>query len=286
VSRPLPFSTLQIALVVSLLLHAALLTLRFVAPETYRRTFEDLPLEVILVNAHSQQRPDQAQALAQANLVGGGDAVSGRATSPLPASAQARLGEAALDQDEQRLQDLLHRQSRMLAQLRQTLAQITATEASPDNLGNPQERERQRQALVQLLAEIERNIQENNARPRKRFISPSTLQAVYATYYDALKHRIEAHGTANFPSQGGRKLYGELTMAITVDALGKVLQTEVTQSSGQSVLDRRAEAIVQSLHFDPFNAAMRREADQIVVVSRFRFTRDDGLQAQVGTPNE
>lgn len=281
-SRLPSFSTLQIALAVSLLAHAGLLTVRFVAPEAYRRAFADTPLEVILVNARSNERPEQAQAIAQANLAGGGEADRGRATSPLPASAQARLGEAALDQEEQRLQALQERQSRMLAQLRQDLAQLTPTEPSADGQPSLVERERQRQALVQLLAEIERRINEQNARPRKRFISPATQEAVYAAYYDALKRRIEAHGTAHFPSQGGRKLYGELTMVITVDAMGRVLDTEVVQSSGQGVLDRRAEAIVQGLNFGRFNTAMRRLADQIVVVSRFRFTRDDALQAQVG----
>ena len=276
------FSTLQLALAASLLVHAALLTLRFVAPETYRRTFEDLPLEVILVNARSHDRPEEPQALSQANLAGGGEAASGRATSPLPASIQARLGEASLDQDEQRLRALQQRQSHMLAQLRQVLAQLQTNDPSSDSQANLIERERQQQALVQLLAEIERRLSEQNARPRKRFVSPATQEAVYATYYDTLKRRIEAHGTANFPSQGGRKLYGELTMVITVDASGRVLQTEVVQGSGQSVLDRRAEAIVQGLHFDPFSATMRRQADQLVVVSRFRFTRDGGLQAQLG----
>jgi len=276
------FSTLQIALAVSLLAHAGLLTVRFVAPQAYQRAFQDTPLEVILVNARSSERPDRAQAIAQANLAGGGEADAGRATSPLPASAQSSPGEAALDQEAQRLQALQERQSRMLAQLRRELAQVPIDEPAHEGAVQAQERERQRQALVQLLAEIERRINEQNARPRKRFISPATQEAVYAAYYDALRRRIEAHGTSHFPTHEGRKLYGELTMVITVDAFGRVLETEVVQSSGQGVLDRRAEAIVQGLNFGRFNDSMRRRADQIVVVSRFRFTRDDGLQAQVG----
>jgi len=71
-------------------------------------------------------------------------------------------------------------------------------------------------------------------------------------------------------------------MVITVNRDGKVLSTEVVQGSGQNVLDRRAEAIVHSLSFGRFNDAMRRRADQIVVVSRFRFTRDETLQTQMG----
>jgi len=79
-------------------------------------------------------------------------------------------------------------------------------------------------------------------------------------------------------------LYGSLTMTITVNHDGRVLDTEVLHGSGQVALDSRAEAIVQSLHFGPFSSAMRQQAEQIVVVSRFRFSRDTTLQTRVATP--
>ena len=70
-------------------------------------------------------------------------------------------------------------------------------------------------------------------------------------------------------------------MIITVNHTGGVLDTEIVQTSGNNLLDRRAQAIVRSLSFGPFNDGMRRQADQIVVVSRFRFTRDETLQTQL-----
>jgi len=73
--------------------HASLLTVRFVAPESFNRVFEDTPLEVILVNARTNNTPEVAQAIAQASLNGGGQADSGRATSPLPASDRSLPGE-------------------------------------------------------------------------------------------------------------------------------------------------------------------------------------------------
>ena len=82
-------STLQWALAVSIAAHAVLLTVRFVDPEAFKRVFEDTPLEVILVNARGNEKPVKAQAIAQANLAGGGDLDKGRATSPLPPSADA-----------------------------------------------------------------------------------------------------------------------------------------------------------------------------------------------------
>ena len=89
------FSTLQIALGVSVAVHAVLLTVRFVDPESFNRVFQDTPLEVILVNARSNEKPDKATAIAQASLAGGGDADKGRATSPLPPSALTDVGDAA-----------------------------------------------------------------------------------------------------------------------------------------------------------------------------------------------
>jgi protein TonB len=277
------FSTLQIALAVSLGLHAALLTVRFVAPEQFNRVFQDTPLEVILVNARSEQAPDKAQAIAQKSLAGGGDAEKGRATSPLPASAQARLGDA-LEDEERQVEALKEQQNRMLAQLRKQLAKLPPPD--PKSEQSPQaaiEREQKRRALIQTLAEIERRINEENARPRKRYVSPATREAVYAIYYDELRHKIEERGTTNFPESGGRKLYGELTMVITVNHDGRVLDTEVVQPSGQALLDQRAQSIVRSLAFGRFTDAMRRRSEQIAVVSRFRFTRDQTLHTQMST---
>jgi len=280
VNRLRQLSTLQIALILSVLAHAALLTIRFVDPQRLERVFQDKALEVILVNARSDERPDQAQAIAQANLAGGGNLDEGRATSPLPPSPVARFGEV-LEEEERRIEAMKEQQNRLLAQLRDQIALMTASDPREAPETDLEEREQRRQALVRTLAEIERRINEENARPRRRYISPATREAVYAVYYDELRRTIEAHGTANFPEVGGRRLYGELTMVITVNHDGRVLETEVVQTSGQPALDYRAQAIVTSLTFGRFNNDMRRLADQIVVVSRFRFTREDGLQTRV-----
>ncbi|MDO8904149.1 energy transducer TonB [Hydrogenophaga sp.] len=274
-------STLQLALAVSIAVHAGLLTVRFVNPEGFNRVFQDTPLEVILVNARSDERPEKATAIAQASLAGGGDAERGRATSPLPPSAVARLGDNP-DEDERRIEALKQQQNQILAQVRKQLASMPAPDLQAVNTSQESiEREQKRRALIKILAEIEKRISEENARPKKRYISPATREEVYAIYYDDLRRKIEDRGTTNFPVAAGRKLYGELTMVITVNHTGDVLGTEVVQGSGNSTLDRRAEAIVRSLAFGRFSDAMRRQADQIVVVSRFRFTRDETLRTQM-----
>ena len=275
-------STLQWALLVSVGLHAALLTVRFVDPEGFNRMFEDTPLEVILVNARSEEKPQRAQAIAQAALAGGGEADKGRATSPLPATQQMELGDAPADAH-RRIDRLQEEQQQLLAQIRREVAALPPPDPTRD-AGDPQhaEQEERRRQLLRLLAEIEKRINEENARPKKRYISPATREEVYAIYYDALRRRIEQRGTRDFPEHRGRKLYGELTMNVTVDNRGQVVEAEIVRPSGNRLLDQRALAIVRAAGpFGAFSPAMRKQADQIVITSRFRFTRDEGLETSL-----
>ena len=276
------FSTLQIALGASFAVHAVLLTVRFVDPEAFNRVFEDTPLEVILVNARTNEKPDKARAIAQTSLAGGGDAAKGRATSPLPPSALTSMGDAAEDA-QKKIDAMQEQQTLLLAQIRKMLATLPPPDPKqPTNDPDAVARENKRKQLIKMLAEIERRINEENARPKKRYISPSTREEVYAVYYDGLRHKIEDKGTHNFPEVAGKKLYGELTMIVTVNFDGKVLDTEVAQTSGNFALDRRAKAIARNAGpFGRFSEAMRRKADQIVVVSRFKFTRDETLETRL-----
>ena len=275
-------STLQIALGVSALVHAVVLTTRFVDPERFSRVFQDTPLEVILVNAKSNDKPDVAKAIAQASLAGGGELEKGRATSPLPPSALTDLGDAT--ENAQRKADAMQQQqTQLLAQIKKQLASLPLPDPNvPANDPVQVEREQKRKQLIKILAEIEKRINEENARPKKRYVSPATREEVYALYYDNLRRRIEDKGTTNFPELAGKKLYGQLTMIVTVNFDGRILDTEVVESSGNLTLDRRAQTIVKGTGpFNTFTAAMRRQADQIVVVSRFKFTRDETLETQL-----
>jgi len=277
-------STLQIALAVSIAVHGALLLVRFVDPEGFNRVFQDTPLEVILVNSRSGEAPEKAQAIAQANLAGGGEAQSGRATSPLPPSALTELGDAN-EETRKQIEQLQETQQQMLTQVRRELALLPPTDPLRDQ-GTPEEREQEerRRQLIEVLAEIEKRINEENARPKKRYISPSTREEVYAVYYDGLRRKIEDRGTRNFPENQGKKLYGELTMNVTVDADGRVVETEVVRGSGSKILDRRAVAIVTAAApYGRFNAAMRKNADQLVITSRFRFTREENLETTLSS---
>ena len=275
-------STLQIALGVSVAVHAVLLTVRFVDPERFNRVFKDTPLEVILVNAKSNEKPDFAKAIAQASLAGGGEVDKGRATSPLPPSALTAMGDAA-EEAQRQVEAMQEQQMQLLAQIKKQLASLPPPDMTvPANNPAQADRDERRRQLTKILAEIEKRINEENARPKKRYVSPATREEIYAIYYDQLRRKIEDKGTVNFPEAAGKKLYGELTMIVTVNHDGRVLDTEVVETSGNLTLDRRAQTIVRGTGpFGKFSDAMRSKADQIVVVSRFKFTRDDTLETKL-----
>ena len=260
---------------VSAMAHALVLSVRFIDPEGFRRVFQDSPMDVILVNAKSPEHPDKPHALAQHSLVGGGDAASGRATTPLPPSLITDLGDS-MEESRKKIDTLQAQQALLLGQIKQQLRAVTPPESatSPKTPEAKADEDKRRQ-LLQLLAEIERRVNEQNARPRKHYISASTQSVAYALYYDQMRQAIEAKGTANFPNAAGNKLYGALTMIIFVNHDGRVLKTEVVQGSGNAMLDRQAQAIARSAApFGRFSAAMRRQFDQYAVVASFRFTHD------------
>ena len=273
-------TTLQWALGLSVLLHAALLTIRFVDPEGFKRVFQDTTLDVVLVNAESDEKPEKPQALAQATLAGGGEAADKLVSTPLPPAPVESPGDSAVNENQRRIDSMLEQQEQLLAQVRQQLA--TMPKVDPQKLNQDPEaqaQEERRQQLQKLLAAIERRVEEENSRPRKRYLSPATLGTTYAVYYDEMRRKIEAEGTANFPQVAGRKLYGELLMSLLINHDGRILDARVTRSSGNRNLDRLAEIIAsRAAPFGNFTVAMRKDTDQFDVTARFRFTHEQTLE--------
>ncbi len=92
---------------------------------------------------------------------------------------------------------------------------------------------------------------------------------------------MERAGTENFPTANGRKLYGDLIMEGWIDRQGQVIEALVLQSSGNAVLDRQAMAIAKKA--GPFGVVptdVMGGRDLLLISSRFRFTRDAGMEAQ------
>lgn len=274
-------SVLQMCLAGSVAVHAALLGFRFVDPEGFDKVFRDAGMEVILVNTKTNDNNPDAKAIAQTSLVGGGDATKGRASSPLLAELQDLNGDGTEDL-QQRLDQMQRTQDMLLGQLRNSLSKAAeAQKVETDSRENEQQKTRLR---LKQFAEIEKQVVQENERPKKRVVSPSTVGKVHALYFQSYKSKVETLGTRNFPSLAGQKLYGDLTMSVSLDRSGAVIEAQVLESTGNSRLDKMAVAIVQNgAPYGAFSEAMLKKFQILVIVSRFSFTRDNQLQTTVSS---
>ena len=279
----------MIAVAVSVLAHAALLAVRFAAPDAFRLQPADPGLEVILVNAKHQRAPLKAEALAQANLDGGGNADAGRAQSPLPDLKRIENGDS-MEALQRRIAELEQQQKNVMSQVRPSnyASAPVAEQVRPDPNRNGADNLDTSKAIARMSAEITQRISDENKRPKKTFISPSTQEVGYAMYYKAMQKRVEEVGTLNFPQQNGSKLYGELVVYIPVFQDGSLYEKEggprIERSSGNPALDKAALAIVRrAAPFGKFPANMRSsdKDDLWIVITRFKFTREEKLQAEL-----
>ncbi|MCD2515150.1 TonB C-terminal domain-containing protein [Massilia sp. G4R7] len=279
----------MIALGVSVLAHAGLLAVRFAAPDAFRQQPADPGLEVILVNAKHANAPSKADALAQASLEGGGTADAGRARSPLPDLRKIENGES-IKALQRRIADLEQRQQNVLTQVsKSTFTAPPKTEQDkPDPTRLGADAFDTSRAISRAAAEVIERIEDQNKRPKRTQITPSTRQVGYALYYKEMQKRIEEVGTLNFPQQGGKKLYGELVVYIPIFQDGTIYTKDggprIERSSGNPALDAAALRIVrQAAPFGGFPANMRTRGkdDLWEVITRFRFTREETMQAEL-----
>jgi protein TonB len=283
---------LSIAIGVSLLLHGVLLAIHFAPPDAFKFKPADPGLEVILVNAKHDKKPVNADAVAQANLDGGGNADKGRAKSPLPDLQRQAEGDS-VKAAQRRVAELEAQQQKVLAQMKQKTQPVAPVTEPQKPKETPQLNARDMietaKAMARMEAEVSKNIEDYNKRPKKTQITPSTRAVGYAQYYKTMQDKIEKVGTLNFPQQDGKKLYGELLLLIPVFQDGSIYErdggVQVRSSSGNPALDQAALAIVRrSAPFGRFPENMRTTGKDDVweIITRFKFTREQTLQTQVG----
>ncbi|MFC0254355.1 TonB family protein [Massilia consociata] len=279
----------MIALGVSVAAHAALLAVRFAAPEAFRHRPADPGLEVILVNAKHANAPNKADALAQANLDGGGTLDAGRARSPLPDLRKIEDGES-IKALQRRIADLEQQQQNVLTRVQTSAfaAPPKTEQDKPDPTRTGSDALDTSRAISRAAAEVIERIEDQNKRPKRTQITPSTRQVGYALYYKEMQKRIEEVGTLNFPQHNGKKLYGELVVYIPVFQDGTLYMKDggprVEQSSGNPALDQAALQVVRrAAPFGAFPANMRTQGkdDLWEVITRFRFTREEKMQTEL-----
>ncbi len=262
-------TSLSIGIVISVVLHTTVLSVHFTFPEA-SRVAREKALDIILVNARSKSAPKEAQALAQANLDGGGNTdEKRRAKTPLPATHREAQGDELM-QMRKRVQELEAAQQRMLTQAQSPARVATAEKQSeqptPTKPLSGQDLADAARAMARLEGEIAKSIDEYNKRPVKKFISPRTQEYALAPYFDAWKNKVERIGTLNYPEEARGKLYGRVIIFVELNvADGSLYSAEISQSSGHKVLDQAALRILRMA--SPFGAIPQQAMGNATILS-------------------
>lgn len=275
---------LYASVVTSILLHAVLLSVHFRFPDQLRWKSANQPLEVVLVNAKTRERSVQADALAQANLDGGGNTdLERRAATPLPVTEPRDPGRD-LAAAQRRQRQLEAQQQRLLAEARDGRAspapeaqrQAPAEQPAPSVSGR--DLADLSLAAMQLQAQIDRRVEEYQKRPRKRFIGARATEYRFAQYEEDWRAKVERLGTLNYPAEARGKLYGNLRLTVTIRPDGTVESVELDRSSGLKVLDAAAFRIVRmAAPFAEFPAEIRKDTDLLVITRTWFFGQGDRL---------
>ena len=272
------------ALGLSLALHAGLLCVHFKFPDALAWKRANAPLEVVLVNARTRERPAKADVLAQSNLNRGGTVDERRrAKTPLPVTEPRDPGKD-LAEAQRRQRSLEAKQQEMLTQAREAQARVAAPTPTQPGVEEPAAQPSGRDladlalAAMRLQAQIDRQIEEYQKRPRKKFIGANAAEYRFAQYEEDWRVKIERVGTLNYPAEARGRIYGNLRLTVTIRPDGSVESIELDRSSGLKVLDAAAFKIVRmATPFAAFPADIKRDTDLLVITRTWFFGQGDKI---------
>ena len=269
---------LTVGIVVSLVAHAVMLVIRFIAADPNRFLPAESQLEVVLLNASTRAKPVNAEVLAQVNMEAGGDRDQGRARSPLPASAQARDGET-VEQQQAHIRQLEAEQQRLLALYNKNEATLQANPQQAQDANGGEQEELKRQ-IARMQAQIDRQLEDYARRPKRLTYGVNATGVNYARYVSSWADRIEKIGTERFPEEARGKMYDSLTVTVEVDKYGNVVDVLINKKSRYDVLNRKVKEIVLAgAPYDQFTPEMRKDGDILQIVRTWTFT-NGSLQTQ------
>ncbi len=306
-------SVMTIAIWISVVIHAIILSIHF---EPELKKFADrLPvLDVMLVNAKTQSKPENTDIRAQANLDRGGNTDLDRVMkSALPAvkqqqaeftlkpttvaksSASSAKSVESVVKEEKRVRDLEKQAQELLTQINspnvvesQAAQKATAPESQSKNKLSESKKldldaiSAAALEMDRLEALIAKQQDEYQKRPKRKFVGARAKEYKYALYVDSWRQKVEKIGNLNYPEAAkNQKLYGKLQMTVSIKADGSIEDIEINRSSGHKILDEAAKRIVYlGAPYAQFTDDIRREIDVLSITRTWTFTKDDAVATE------
>ncbi len=239
-------------------------------------------LDIILVNGKTSEAPKKPQALAQANVDGGGNTEQKiRATSSLPAQKEQKDGDLVQKEARQEREETASEKQILTAKETKKTNAKNEFKTAKKTMNTPSGMDLYADSLSKiaaLTAEIDQKTNDVNSRPKLKTLGVSALRTEEAAYLLAWAEKIEKIGTLNYPSEARGKLYGTATIWVVLKKDGSLVTAELRRTSGQKVLDEAALKIVQmGAPYSAIPQSVLGESDHLGFARRLNFTNSDSL---------
>jgi protein TonB len=175
----------------------------------------------------------------------------------------------------------------MMAQLK-AAAPVAVPQSKPNDMPDrtdlPTAPELMQRTLesMRLEAQIAKEMDAYQKRPKRRFIGARAEEYRFARYVEDWRLKVERIGNLNYPEAArSQKLYGSLLLTTGIRADGSIESIVVERSSGKRVLDLAAAHIVQmGGPYSPFPPDIRRDTDILYITRTWTFAPGDSLTSQ------
>ncbi len=236
-----------------------------------------LSMEVTLAHYKSEEAPDDADFIAQADQLGSGDqdqAIQPTTDQLSPFESRDQGQMPAIQQDRSQADPQA-----------QTLLASTGDKANPltddkqdDDLSTEQAQVADKE-IGAIRAELDRLQRAYSKLPRVlRMTSASTKSADEAAYMHYFEKRVEQVGNVNYPQEArARRLFGHVQLVVALLANGSIKRIEVSKTSGSRLLDQAAVRSVRlASPYQPFPAELR-DRDEIHIIRTWQYQSNNVL---------
>ncbi|MBP9721778.1 MAG: energy transducer TonB [Gammaproteobacteria bacterium] len=283
-------------IIYSLIVHTVVITVFSLKWYVYRtKSTASSNIEVTLVSTRTKEKPINPDYIAQANNIGGGTLEEKNIPTNIakPLFHTDELNKVDIKSQIPKFH-LVTRKPIQLANKNNSITskntdlnsvsdsnkdiykssqkEITSHNIDPDFL-DPADL----QQISSLINKIDHRANLLAKRPKRRFVSASTLASIDAEYLTNWRNKIEYFGNKYYPEAAiARNLSGEVLLSVAVKSNGTIEKVKVEKSSGIKILD---EAAVQTVHiaapFPPFDRNLKQSTDIIEIVRTWRFNKNN-----------
>jgi protein TonB len=264
-----------------------LLGISFALPD---KTIEEFQrsLDVVLATEFSEQRPDEADFIGQADPIGGGESdevekLSSTEITPFPdekmneVSQQKSIEEVKPQVDEKQI---LTSQDSSKIQV-QPDTQLIEEQEAVKPLSAAQFYNSSKE-IASITAQLDEDNRNSARKPRKRQVSASIHRATDALYLDAWRRKIEKIGNLNYPEKAKQKgIFGSLSLKVSINKDGTVHDISIRRSSGAKILDDSAIRIVRlAAPFAPLTKDIMVDTDILEIIRVWHFLPNKSLKTR------